>query len=74
MTIKPPRLRTGDTIGLIAPCIGLKPDYIEKSAKELKKMGFQLKLSRHLFSESWGFSAAWRNGLPTFRTWWQIPR
>ena len=58
MTIKPPRLRTGDTIGLIAPCIGLKPDYIEKSAKELKKMGFQLKLSRHLFSESWGFSGS----------------
>ena len=33
--IKSPRLKFGDTIGIIAPAIALKPEYIKNSVRNL---------------------------------------
>ncbi|AIY13626.1 S66 peptidase family protein [Cellulophaga baltica] len=39
-TIKPKRLKKGDTIGLIAPGYAIKPDVLEKAKETLVAMGF----------------------------------
>ncbi|MEG0229326.1 MAG: LD-carboxypeptidase, partial [Oscillospiraceae bacterium] len=56
--IKPKHLEKGDTIGIIAPSMELKPEYIEKSIKNLHSLGFKMKLSDNLFSDSFGYAGS----------------
>lgn len=48
--IKPERLRDGDTIGIIAPSYKPKRDPMERSAENLRKLGYKVKFSKNLFS------------------------
>lgn len=56
--IKPEKLQYGDTIGIIAPSIAMKAEYIESSVQNLRSLGFQVKLSKHIFSDSYGFAGS----------------
>jgi muramoyltetrapeptide carboxypeptidase len=46
--IKPPRLKQGDTIGLIAPAGHTSDKSIEKSVQHIEALGFKVKLGRYL--------------------------
>ena len=48
--IKPKMLRKGDTIAFIAPSYKPKRDPIERSAENLRKLGYKVKFSKNLFS------------------------
>ncbi|MBO5702501.1 MAG: LD-carboxypeptidase [Clostridia bacterium] len=48
--IKPEKLKIGDTIGFIAPSYKPKRDPIERSAENLRKLGYKVKFSKNLFS------------------------
>ncbi len=48
--IKPKMLQKGDTIGFIAPSYKPKRDPIERSADNLRKLGYKVKFSKNLFS------------------------
>lgn len=48
--IKPQRLKTGDTIGFIAPSYKVKRDPIERAAENLRALGYKVKFSKNLFS------------------------
>lgn len=50
--IKPEKLKKGDTIGFIAPSYKAKRDPIERSAENLRKLGYKVKFSENLFSET----------------------
>ena len=50
--IKPLKLQKGDTIGFIAPSYKAKRDPIERSAENLRRLGYKVKFSKHLFSET----------------------
>jgi muramoyltetrapeptide carboxypeptidase len=39
--IKPPALKRGDTIGIIAPASNIKPDLLEQGCRELESLGFR---------------------------------
>ena len=39
--IKPPALRTGDTIGIVAPASNIKMDLLEEGCRELQSLGFK---------------------------------
>jgi len=39
--IKPPALRAGDTIGIVAPASNIKPDLLEEGCRELERLGFR---------------------------------
>jgi len=39
--IKPPALRAGDTIGIVAPASNIKPDLLEQGCRELESLGFK---------------------------------
>lgn len=56
--IKPNRLQKGDTIGIIAPSYALKPEQIQNSLQTLRQLGFQIKLSKYLFSETNGYAGS----------------
>jgi muramoyltetrapeptide carboxypeptidase len=50
LSVSPPRLRRGDTIGLVtpsAPAAGLYPRRFERGVAQLKSLGFNVKQSRH---------------------------
>lgn len=48
-TIKPPRLRQGDTIGVIAPASApTSAEKIEKGVTYLEKMGYRVKPGKHI--------------------------
>jgi muramoyltetrapeptide carboxypeptidase len=39
--IKPPALRAGDTIGIVAPASNIKPELLEQGCRELENLGFK---------------------------------
>lgn len=50
LSVSPPRLRRGDTIGLVtpsAPAAGLYPRRFERGVAQLESLGFKVKQSRH---------------------------
>lgn len=42
MPVRPPRLRKGDTIGIVAPASNIKPEYLEQGCAELRRLGYQV--------------------------------
>lgn len=56
--IKPKKLQYGDTIGIISPSIAMKAEYIQSSVQNLRSLGFHIKLSNHIFSDSYGFAGS----------------
>lgn len=52
---KAPRLKVGDTIGVIAPCYTLEPDWLGEAVPHLESMGFRVKFAKNAFSQAWGF-------------------
>ncbi len=55
-TIKPNRLKKGDTIGLITPGSYIGDDGLEKAINNLEGLGFQVKLAKNIRAER-GFTA-----------------
>jgi len=45
--VKPPALRPGDTIGVVAPAAAVDREYLERGVGTLVAMGFRVKVSRH---------------------------
>jgi len=57
MPIKPPRLRLGDTIGIIVPASAPPdPKAIDRSVETLKKLGFKPRLAKNV-RKRWGYLA-----------------
>lgn len=56
--IKPQKLNKGDIIGIIAPSISLKPEYIQKSLNQLHELGFEVKLSKYIYSDTSGYAGS----------------
>ena len=54
--IKPPRLRYGDTIGIVSPCDAKNAEKLEPSLKKLEEMGFQIKRGERLYHNDWGYA------------------
>src|SRR3989338_2683769 len=54
--IKPKRLVWGDTIGVISPSFSLTKRFVHPSIKLLNKLGFNVKLGKHVYSK-YGFMA-----------------
>lgn len=46
--LKPPRLRTGATIGLVAPASAADLSKIDRGIENLKRLGFRVKEGRHI--------------------------
>src|SRR5438093_5917752 len=40
--IKPPALRSGDLIGIVAPASNIKPDLLTQGCRELERLGFRV--------------------------------
>ncbi len=49
--LKPPRLKVGDTVGLINPSSPIEGEDIEYAQKELASLGLKVKLGTHLLDE-----------------------
>jgi len=43
--IKPPALRTGDTVGVVAPAAAVDREYLERGVQELVRNGYRVKVS-----------------------------
>jgi muramoyltetrapeptide carboxypeptidase len=54
--IKPPRLRVGDTIGLVAPASIVEQSDIDSARKALTELGLKVKLGKYLL-EQYGYLA-----------------
>jgi len=49
--IKPPRLRKGDVIGVIAPASPMKPELLEAGVRYLEGLGYRVKLGKYIFEK-----------------------
>lgn len=47
--LKPPRLRKGAVIGVIAPASPMKPELLESGVRYLEGLGYRVKLGKHIF-------------------------
>jgi len=52
--IKPPALRPGDLIGVVAPASNIKPEMLEEGCRELERLGFRT-LHRPGITTSWRY-------------------
>src|SRR5882762_6580809 len=50
--VRPPSLRPGDTIGVIAPASNVKPDWLAAGEAELLRLGFKTKHLDSIFEKS----------------------
>jgi len=48
--VRPPALRSGDTIGVVAPASGIQPDMLSKGCRELEDLGFNVRLGQGIDS------------------------
>jgi muramoyltetrapeptide carboxypeptidase len=48
--IKPPALRKGDTIGIVAPASNIKPDLLQAGCRELESLGFSTYFRKDIVS------------------------
>ncbi len=55
--IKPPLLKTGDIVGLVAPASTGDPSSLERARQNILSLGFQVKEGRYL-SDSYGYLAS----------------
>ncbi len=58
--IIPDRIKIGDTIGVVAPSspiVGEKIDELKQAIKFVEEKGFKVKLGKHIFSNTNGYSA-----------------
>ncbi|MDP4151881.1 MAG: S-layer homology domain-containing protein [Bacillota bacterium] len=55
--VKPNKLKPGDTIGVIAPCNGLKPTSIQTAIDTAIAQGYKLKLPENIFKFTNGYAA-----------------
>lgn len=56
--MKAKKLNKGDTIAIIAPSYMMKPEYVEKSVLKLKEMGYKVRFSANLFSDTNGYAGS----------------
>jgi muramoyltetrapeptide carboxypeptidase len=54
--LKPPRLKIGDTVGLISPASIIEPQDIEDAQEALQKLGLQIKTGTHIL-DRYGYLA-----------------
>ncbi len=57
----PNKIKKGDTIGIIAPSNSIQEDdkpYIDKSTSLFKELGYKVKLGKHVYSNTLGYSAS----------------
>ena len=54
--IRPSRLKAGDTIGIVAPAWSFDVNNFKKGVQKLKKLGFQLKYERSIFTRYWSMA------------------
>lgn len=60
MTILPEKLKFGDTIGIVAPSkpiIGEVEERVRRGIKNIEEMGFKVKVGKHVFKNTLGYSA-----------------
>lgn len=50
--IKPPALRAGDTVALVAPASNLKSDYLQRGVAELERLGFRVKYAPDILEKA----------------------
>ena len=55
--LKPKKLKTGDTIGVIAPSGVVEANGLEAGVRLLEKWGFKIKLGKHIFNKVDDYSA-----------------
>lgn len=53
---KPPALKRGDTIGIVAPAWAFDPDNFKKGIDKLCLLGFKLKYSQNIFKKYWSMA------------------
>jgi muramoyltetrapeptide carboxypeptidase len=54
--VRPPHLRAGDTIGIVAPAWSFDPDNFKRGVDKLRKIGFKVKYDRSVFSKYWSMA------------------
>lgn len=56
MSIKPPKLRTGDTIGVVGPASPPIKERLDKGIQYLQQLGYRVKLGQHI-DDTYGYLA-----------------
>jgi muramoyltetrapeptide carboxypeptidase len=51
-SIKPPRLKPGDTVGVIAPAAAIEREHLERGVNVLASLGFRVKVSERALARS----------------------
>lgn len=49
--VRPPRLRPGDTIGVVAPASNIRPELLEAGIRELQRLGLRVKYLSSIFEK-----------------------
>ena len=64
--IKPPALKKGDTVGLIAPASAIKPGQLKTATRQLEAMGFKIKLGKYVNASHGNFAGTDQDRIDDF--------
>jgi len=54
--VRPPCLKIGDTIGIVAPAWSFDPENFKRGVEKLRRIGFRVKYDRSIFSKYWSMA------------------
>ena len=56
--INPQKLKTGDTVGILAPSYAVRPEALQDAMQTLSSLGFAVRSSSHLYSDTYGYAGS----------------
>lgn len=68
--LKPPAVRDGAVVGVIAPASPVRREFVDRGVEELSRLGFRPKLGAHLYDRGRYTAGSWRDRLDDLVTLW----
>lgn len=71
--LKPPRIRAGAVIGVMAPASPVRREFVERGIAELSRLGFRIQLGAHLYERSRYTAGRWQDRRDDLVALWSDP-
>jgi muramoyltetrapeptide carboxypeptidase len=71
--LKPPAIPAGAVIGVIAPASSVRREFVERGVAEIERLGFTVKLGRHLYERGHYTAGSVRHRLSDLLELWDDP-
>ena len=71
--LKPPRVRSGALVGVMAPASPVREEYVDRGLAELERLGFRTRVGTHLYARGRYTAGGWKQRRDDLLALWNDP-